>query len=128
MVTFSVNGVETVRRQATSGADIAVPEPSDFGDYKFMGWSTSPVAPTDDEPSMTDLGDTVTPANNDTKYFAVFALAEAGGEDNVTSTFTIQRSSALSNPYENNNVSWSHSNVTFNTSIITSFIFSFVKD
>ena len=116
MVTFSVNGVETVLRQATSSADIAVPTPSDFGDYKFMGWSESTVAPTDVEPSMTDLGATVIPTDNDDKYYAVFAIAEAGGEDNVTSTFTIQRSSALSSPYENNNVSWSHSKVKFDTS------------
>ena len=115
MVTFSVNGVETVLRQATSGATIDVPTPSDFGDYKFMGWSKSTVAPTDDEPLMTDLGATVIPTDND-KYYAVFAIAEAGGEDNVTSTFTIKRSSALSNPYENNNVSWSHSKVKFDTS------------
>ncbi len=116
MVTFSVNGVETVLRQATSGASINVPTPAAVGDYKFRGWSTSTVAPIDEEPSMASVGAKITPANNDTKYYAVFAKGTAGGEDDVTSTFTIQRSSALSSPYENNNVSWSHNNVKFDTS------------
>jgi len=79
MVTFSVNGVETVLRQATSGADIAVPTPAACGDYTFVGWSTSTVDPTDDEPSMADLGATVTPENNNGRYYAVFAQEGISG-------------------------------------------------
>lgn len=79
MVTFSVNGVETVLRQATSGASIAVPTPDDFGDYKFMGWSTSTVDPINVEPSMTALGANVTPEDNDDKYYAVFAQEGISG-------------------------------------------------
>jgi len=82
-VTFSVNGIETVLRQSTSGATIAVPTPGDLGDYTFMGWSTSTVAPTDDAPSMTALGATVTPENNNGKYYAVFAQETEGDDENV---------------------------------------------
>ena len=84
MVTFSVNGVETVLRQATSGAAIAVPTPAACGDYTFVGWSTSTVDPTDVEPSMTDLGATVTPENNNGKYYAVFAKETVGEDELVT--------------------------------------------
>ncbi len=83
-VTFSVNGIETVLRQSTSGATIAVPTPAACGDYTFVGWSTSTVAPTDDEPSMTDLGATVTPEDNDDKYYAVFAKQTVGDDELVT--------------------------------------------
>ncbi len=82
-VTFFVNGIETVLRQSTSGATIAVPTPGDLGDYTFMGWSTSTVAPTDDAPSMTALGATVTPENNNGKYYAVFAQETEGDDENV---------------------------------------------
>lgn len=113
MVTFSVNGVETVLRQANSGASIAVPTPSDFGDYKFMGWSTSTVAPTDDEPSMTDLGANVTPENNNGKYYAVFAKeknVQTPGE--ITSTLTLNNGT-VSSPYVNNGVTWTFSGLDF---------------
>ena len=113
-VTFSVNGIETVLRQATSGATIAVPTPGDLGDYKFMGWSTSTVAPTDDEPSMTALGATVTPDDNDDKYFAVYAQERAGGEEEITSTLNLKQSEP-SQPQVINDVTWSWSNVTFTT-------------
>lgn len=84
MVTFSVNGVETVLRQAKSGAAIDVPTPAACGAYTFVGWSTSPVAPTDDEPlTMTDLGANVTPEDNDDKYYAVFAQETVGDDENV---------------------------------------------
>lgn len=112
MVTFSVNGVETVLRQATSGATIAVPTPSDFGDYKFMGWSTSTVDPTNVEPSMTDLGATVKPENNDTKYFAVFAKQAIVPDVEQTSTFTF-KGSAVSSPFENNEATWTFTSVSF---------------
>ena len=115
MVTFSVNGVETVLRQATSVSTIAVPTPSDFGDYKFMGWSTSTVAPNDDEPSMEALGATVTPEDNDGKYYAVYAIATGTPLVEHTSTFTIQQSSAPSTPYESDGSSWTWNNVTFST-------------
>ena len=113
MVTFSVNGVETVLRQATSGATIAVPTPSDFGDYKFMGWSKSTVAPNDDEPSMEALGATVTPEDNDGKYYAVFAKeknVQTPGE--ITSTLTLN-SGTVSSPYVNNGVTWTFSGLDF---------------
>jgi hypothetical protein len=114
MITFSVNGVETVLRQATSGAAIAVPTPTTCGDYTFVGWSTSTVAPTDDEPSMTALGATVTPEDNDDKYYAVFAQESEGGEEEVTSTLNLKQTEP-SQPQVINGVSWSWSNVTFTT-------------
>ena len=112
-VTFSVNGIETVLRQSTSGATIAVPTPGDLGDYTFMGWSTSTVDPTDDAPSMTDLGATVTPENNNDKYYAVFAKeknVQTPGE--ITSTLTLN-SGTVSSPYVNNGVTWTFSGLDF---------------
>ena len=79
VVTFSVNGVETTLRQATSGASIAVPAVADINGYNHVGWSTATVAPTDTKPSMADLGTSVTPANNNGKYYAVFAAEEVSG-------------------------------------------------
>lgn len=113
MVTFSVNGVETVLRQETSGAAIAVPTPAACGDYTFVGWSTSTVAPTDDEPlTMTDLGANVTPANNNGKYYAVYAKQTIVPDVEQTSTFTF-KGSAVSSPYENNEATWTFTSVTF---------------
>lgn len=112
-VTFSVNGIETVLRQSTSGATIAVPTPGDLGDYTFVGWSTSTVDPTDDAPSMTDLGATVTPENNNGKYYAVFAKeknVQTPGE--ITSTLTLN-SGTVSSPYVNNGVTWTFSGLDF---------------
>ena len=84
MVTFSVNGVETVLRQANSGASIAVPTPSDFGDYKFMGWNTEAVDPTDTKPAgLTDLEATIYPIAN-AAYYAVFAKQTVGDDELVT--------------------------------------------
>ncbi len=114
MVTFSVNGVETVLRQTASGADIAVPTPSDFGDYKFMGWSESTVVPTNVKPSITDL-DAVTPENNNSKYYAVFAIATGTPLVEHTSTFTIALASAPSSPVVDDGSSWTWSNLTFTT-------------
>ena len=113
MVTFSVNGIETVLRQATSGAAIAVPTPAACGDYTFVGWSTSTVDPTDDAPSMTALGTTVIPTDNDDKYYAVYAQERAGGEENRTSEFVIKTSSTPSNPIVIDGVSWTYSGVDF---------------
>ena len=79
IVTFSVNGVETTVRQATSGAAVAVPTPSDLGDYYFRGWKTTTLAPTDEKPSFENLGATVTPTTNNSKYYAVFAKGEVTG-------------------------------------------------
>lgn len=112
MVTFSVNGVETVRRQATSGAAIAVPTPAACGDYTFVGWSTSTVAPTDDEPSMTALGATVTPENNNGKYYAVYAKQAMVPNVEQTSTFTFKKSSG-SSPTVDNEGTWTFDAVTF---------------
>lgn len=115
MVTFSVNDVETVLRQATSGDPIAVPTPAACGDYTFVGWSTSTVAPTDDKPSMTDLGATVTPENNNGKYYAVYAIATGTPLVEHTSTFTIALASAPSSPVVDDGSSWTWSNLTFTT-------------
>ena len=79
IVTFSVNGVETTVRQATSGAAVAVPTPSDLGDYVFKGWKTTTLAPTDEKPLFEDLGATITPTDNNSKYYAVFAKGEVTG-------------------------------------------------
>ena len=79
IVTFSVNGVETTVRQATSGAAVAVPTPDNLGDYYFRGWKTSTLAPTDEKPSFENLGATVTPTDNNSKYYAVFAKGEVTG-------------------------------------------------
>ena len=113
MVTFSVNGVETVLRQATFGASIDVPTPSDFGDYKFMGWSESTVDPTDSKPSMQDLGSSLTPTDNSKKYYAVFAKATGTPVVEHESTFTIKQASAPYSPYVNDGSSWTWSDVTF---------------
>ena len=111
-VTFSVNGIETVLRQSTFGATIAVPTPGDLGDYTFMGWSTSTVDPTDDAPSMTDLGATVIPTDNDDKYYAVYAKQTIVPDVEQTSTFTFKKSSG-SSPTVNNEGTWTFASVTF---------------
>lgn len=111
-VTFSVNDAEVERRQATHGAAITVPSPSDNSGFEFMGWSTSTVALTNVAPSMETLGATITP-ENDVTYYAVFASATVTPDVEYTSTFTIKQSSAPSSPYVNNGSSWTWSNVTF---------------
>ena len=73
IVTFSVNGIETTLRQATSGASITVPTPDDIDGYKFVGWKTTTLEPTDDKPSFASIGATVTPEDYDDIYYAVFA-------------------------------------------------------
>ena len=79
IVTFSVNGVETTVRQATSGAAVAVPTPSDLGDYSFRGWKTTTLDPTDVKPTFENLGASITPTDNNSKYYAVFAKGEVTG-------------------------------------------------
>ena len=115
IVTFSVNGVETTVRQAAHGEAITVPVPADINDYKFVGWSESTVAATDDEPVLASVGATITPENNNTKYYAVFAKQRAGGEEEVSSVFTMKTSAsnAPSSPSEINGVTWTHSGITF---------------
>ncbi len=81
-VTFSENGVETASRQASYGASVAVPSPSDISGFKFVGWSTSPVYLTDDAPSMASLSSTITP-EADATYYAVYAVQEVGDDENV---------------------------------------------
>ena len=83
-VVFSVNGIETTVRQSTYGATIAVPAPADVDDYTFRGWSTATVSSTNDEPEMEDLGSTLTPEDNDAKYYAVFAKQTVGDDELVT--------------------------------------------
>lgn len=80
-VTFSANGVETPVRQASHGASVAVPSPSDVSGFKFMGWSTSTVDLTDDAPSMESLSSTVTP-EADATYYAVYAVETVGDDEN----------------------------------------------
>lgn len=79
-LTFSVDGVETEVRQATSGAAIEIPTPAAIGEYKFMGWSTTTVDATDVAPSMTTPS--TTPTANAT-YYAVFAKQFVGADENV---------------------------------------------
>ncbi len=114
-VTFSANGVETALRQATHGATIDVPEdPSDISGFKFMGWKTSTVSLTDEAPTMADLSSgTVTPENNTTTYYAVYAYPTVTPGVEYTSTFTIKQASAPSSPYVNNGSSWTWSGLTF---------------
>ena len=73
IVTFSVNGIETTVRQATSGATVAVPTPDDIDGHKCVGWRTTTLDPTDDKPSFASIGATVTPTDYDDIYYAVFA-------------------------------------------------------
>ena len=115
IVTFSVNGVETTVRQAAHGEAITVPVPADINDYKFVGWSTSTVAATDTKPELASLNATITPENNSTKYYAVFAKQRAGGEEEVSSTLDLKQSEP-SNPSTIDGVTWSWSNVTFSAS------------
>lgn len=82
-VTFSVNGVETNLRQTSHDAEIEVPSPEDIYGFKFMGWSAVEVVLTDVAPSMESLGATITPKNNTTSYFAVYAVEVAGDDENV---------------------------------------------
>ena len=79
IVTFSVNGVETTKRQATSGAAVAVPTPDDMGDYFFRGWKTTTLDPTNVKPTFENLGASITPTDNNSKYYAVFAKGEVTG-------------------------------------------------
>ena len=113
-VTFSVNGAESTIRQATYEAAINVPTPTAIGDYKFMGWSETEVDATNDEPtSLEALGSTITP-NSNKVYYAVYALATPGGEEEATSTFTVKRSSTPSNPTTISGITWSYNgNVSF---------------
>lgn len=112
-VTFSINGVESEVRQATHGAEITVPTPVAVGDYVFIGWSTSTVAATNETPSMMSV---TNPPTADSKYYAVYAIAEEGELVEHTSTFTIKQASAPSSPYVSNGSSWTWSNVTFDNS------------
>ena len=38
--------------------------------YYFRGWKTTTLAPTDEKPSFENLGATVTPTDNNSKYYA----------------------------------------------------------
>ena len=112
--TFSVNGVEAVVRQATHGAAISVPEPSDVGDYYFMGWATSSIAePTDTKPSL--VTPPTTPTSNVT-YYAVYAQERVGGEEDVTSTLNLKQSEPANSTSTVNGVTWSWDKLTFATS------------
>lgn len=112
-VTFSENGVETVLREATHGAGVAVPTPAAIIDHKFIGWSTVTVATTDTKPSLASLSSTITPSDNTQKYYAVYALEKGTPVVEHTSTFTVKQASAPSSPYVNDGSSWTWSNVTF---------------
>lgn len=111
--TFSVNGVVTVVRQATHGAEIVIPEPSDVGDYYFMGWKeTSAIdIPTDEAPTM--VTPPTTPTSNVT-YYAVYAYGTGSPVVEHTSTFTVKQASEPStSPYVSDGSSWTWSNVEF---------------
>lgn len=82
--TFSVNGIETVVRQASYGAEITVPTPAaTVGDYHFMGWKASSAiaTPTDEAPTM--VTPPTTPTSNVT-YYAVYAQQTVGDDELVT--------------------------------------------
>ena len=113
-VTFHVNGITTVLREATHGAGVTVPTPNDLGDYAFRGWRTSTLSPTDDEPTdYVDLGTTFIPSDNDDEYYAVYAFATATPLVEHTSTFTIKQASEPESPYLDDGSSWTWSNVSF---------------
>ena len=113
-VTFHVNGITTVLREATHGAGVTVPTPNDLGNYAFRGWRTSTLSPTDDEPTdYVDLGTTFIPSDNDDEYYAVYAFATATPLVEHTSIFTIKQASEPESPYVDDGSSWTWSNVSF---------------
>lgn len=113
--TFSVNGVETIVRQATHGAEITVPTPGNVGDYYFMGWKeTSAIdTPTDVAPEM--VTPPTTPTGNVT-YYAVYAQERTGGEEDVISTLSLNQTEPTGSTSEVNDVTWSWNSVTFGSS------------
>ena len=89
----------------------------------FMGWSTTNIGSTaiNDEDDIEALG-LFTDASHapalsaDTKFYAVFATASGNGTSEITSTFTIKRSSAPGTPWtdtSHRNAIWTYSNLTF---------------
>lgn len=115
-VTFHVNGVTSILREAAHDAGVAVPTPAaTLGDYTFRGWNTSAVDPTDTKPAgLTDLAATIYPDDNDAVYYAVYAQATGTPVVEHTSTFTIKQSSApSSSPYTSDGSDWTWSGVTF---------------
>ncbi len=111
-VTFVINGIETEVREASFGAGVTAPTPAQIGEYSFVGWSTTEVEATDEEPTMVTVAN---PSSNSEKYYAVFAKERAGGEEDVTSTLNIAQNEPTT-PYINNGVTWSWNNVTFGNS------------
>ena len=78
-VTFNVNGLKTVVREASYGAGVAVPDVDDYADYVFRGWNTTTVDPTDTKPAgLATLDATIYPEAN-TEYYAVFADENISG-------------------------------------------------
>lgn len=75
-VTFAINGIETEVREASFGAGVTAPTPAQIGKYSFVGWSTTEVATTDEEPTMVTVAK---PSSNDEKYYAVFAKETISG-------------------------------------------------
>ncbi len=120
--TFIINGAESVVRQATHGATIAVPTPATMGDYSFVGWKeTSGIdTPTDVAPTM--VTPPTTPTSNVT-YYAVYAQQRAGGTEEVTSTLNLKQSEPANQTTTNNGVvwSWSSDGVTFSSSSSAGF-------
>ena len=80
-VTFAINGIETEVREASFGAGVTAPTPAQIGEYSFVGWSTTEVATTDEEPTMVTVAK---PSSNDEKYYAVFAKETIGNPETVT--------------------------------------------
>lgn len=113
--TFSVNGVVTVARQTTHGAEITVPTLGNVGYYNFIGWKANSAidTPTDEVPEM--VTPPTTPTSNVT-YYAVFAQERAGGEEEVTSTLNMKQSEPANSTSTVNGVTWSWYNLTFATS------------
>ena len=114
--TFSVNGVVTVVRQATHGAEITVPTPAAIiGDYYFMGWkaTTAIATPTDEAPAM--VTPPTTPTSNVT-YYAVYAQERTGGEEEVISSLSLNQTEPTGATSDVNGVTWSWQSVSFGSS------------
>jgi hypothetical protein len=113
--TFNVNGVVAEVRQATHGAAISVPEPTDVGDYYFMGWKEGSAidTPTDEAPAM--VTPPTTPTSNVT-YYAVYAQERTGGEEEVISSLSLNQTEPTGATSDVNGVTWSWQSVSFGSS------------
>lgn len=81
-------------------ADVTFPSVSNVGNYKFVGWTETPIVGSQDvTPTMADV-DATTMGTSDVTYHAVFAIY---GEENVTATFDASDVSNLTKGTEYSN-------------------------